>query len=412
MVQAWVRFAADAEIRARCVFVEDYDLTLARELVQGVDVWINTPRRPWEACGTSGMKVLVNGGLNLSVLALVGGGTFTPDGRCSGAPDSPDGDARDAAELFRILEDQVMPAFYDRDAEGVSRRWLARVRASLSRLTPLFSANRMLGEYVARGYRPAEDDLSARSANDAQAARAIAAWADRLSKNWKTLRFGRLETEETEQGIAIGIEGVLRRAVPGRCGGPALCGRGGEGPDDQRRHLAGDHQRIPVPRGSYHRGTRPRPLHAPPRPPRWRWPPFPKSCRSSPGITESAFAVQDPHLVLVVAGARDRGRRDRLLDTGQVGRREDQRERAQRLLELGPRPRPDQGHDGLPLRQDPGDGELGRTGPFFGGELLQRIDEPLVPFPVLAGEARQVRAEVTLRGRLGTTLSRPRDSTP
>jgi starch phosphorylase len=208
MVQAWVRFAADPAIRARCVFLEDYDLTLARELVQGVDVWINTPRRPWEACGTSGMKVLVNGGLNLSVLDGWWAEAFTPEvgWAISGTPDSPDGDARDASELFRILEDEVMPAFYDRDAEGVPRRWLAHVRTSLSRLTPLFSTNRMLGEYVARCYRPAEDDLSTRSANRAQVARAIDAWATRLNKNWQTLRFGRLETHETEQGIEIGIE--------------------------------------------------------------------------------------------------------------------------------------------------------------------------------------------------------------
>jgi glucan phosphorylase len=165
MVQAWVRFAADPAIRARCVFVEDYDLTLARELVQGVDVWINTPRRPWEACGTSGMKVLVNGGLNLSVLDGWWAEAFSPEvgWAISGTPDSPDGDARDADELFRILEEQVMPAFYDRDAEGLPRRWLARVRASLSQLTPRFSTNRMLGEYVARCYRPAEADLSART---------------------------------------------------------------------------------------------------------------------------------------------------------------------------------------------------------------------------------------------------------
>ena len=154
------------------------------------------------------MKILVNGGLNLSVLDGWWAEAFTPEvgWAIGGAPDSPDGDARDADELFRILEEQVMPAFYNRDAEGVPRRWLARVRASLSRLTPLFSANRMLGEYVARCYRPAEDDLSARSANQGQTARAIDAWADRLRKNWKTLRFGRLETEKTEQGTGIGIE--------------------------------------------------------------------------------------------------------------------------------------------------------------------------------------------------------------
>ena len=251
MVQAWVRFAADPAIRARCVFVEDYDLSLARELVQGVDVWINTPRRPWEACGTSGMKVLVNGGLNLSVLDGWWAEAFTPEvgWAISGTPDSPDGDARDADELFRILEDQVMPAFYDRDARRPSPP-VARARARQPLPAhPAFSTNRMLGEYVARCYGPAEDDLAARSANGAQAARAIDAWADRLSKNWKTLRFGRLETRETEQGIEIGIEVFFGELSPDDVAVQLYAEGEANIPMTNAGTLAGDHQRIPVPLG-------------------------------------------------------------------------------------------------------------------------------------------------------------------
>ena len=126
--------------------------TLAEQLVQGVDVWINTPRRPWEACGTSGMKVLVNGGLNLSVLDGWWAEAFTPEvgWAVGGLPGSAGGDGRDADDLFRVLEDDVIPAFYDWTADGLPRRWLAHVRASLSELTPRFSANRMLSEYVTR----------------------------------------------------------------------------------------------------------------------------------------------------------------------------------------------------------------------------------------------------------------------
>ena len=161
LVEAWIRFAAGADVRARCVFLEDYDLTVAKELVHGVDVWINTPRRPWEACGTSGMKVLVNGGLNLSVLDGWWAEAFDPDvGWAIGEPGQASDDGRDVAALFRIVEQEIVPAFYARDADGLPRAWLHRVRASLSRLTPRFSANRMLREYVAGYYGPADVEIA------------------------------------------------------------------------------------------------------------------------------------------------------------------------------------------------------------------------------------------------------------
>ncbi|HVZ72872.1 MAG TPA: alpha-glucan family phosphorylase [Polyangia bacterium] len=189
LVEAWARFADAPESRARCVFLEDYDLALAQELVQGVDVWINTPRRPWEACGTSGMKVLVNGGLNLSVLDGWWAEAYEPGvGWAVGSAGG--GDAEDAAALFELLEREVVPAFYDRDAEGLPRRWLAFVRASLARLTPRFSANRMMREYVARLYAPAERAVNARLADGARAGRALEQWRRRLSSAWPGIHFG------------------------------------------------------------------------------------------------------------------------------------------------------------------------------------------------------------------------------
>ena len=135
MVAAWVALASQPRYRRRVVFLEDYDIDLAQELVQGVDVWINTPRRPWEACGTSGMKVLVNGGLNCSIRDGWWDEGYTPEvGWAIG--DGKGGDAKqvdeeDANSLYTLLERDIIPLFYRRDEDGLPRAWLARIRSSM-----------------------------------------------------------------------------------------------------------------------------------------------------------------------------------------------------------------------------------------------------------------------------------------
>jgi glycogen phosphorylase len=214
LVADWVRFAMDPNVRARCVFLEDYDLALAQELVQGVDVWINMPRRPWEACGTSGMKVLVNGGLNLSALDGWWVEAYEPDvGWAIGAPDRPSDDERDAESLFRVIEEEIVPTFYDRDADGLPRAWLRRVRASLARLTPRFSANRMLREYVVGLYRPAERDVAARLSEGAAGARALESWARDLTVRWPGMRFGELTVQSVDSGWVISVEVFLNEVA-------------------------------------------------------------------------------------------------------------------------------------------------------------------------------------------------------
>src|SRR6202142_2813068 len=153
MIAEWIAFVNRPEVRHRAAFIEDYDMSLAEQLVQGVDVWINTPRRPWEACGTSGMKVLVNGGLNLSELDGWWAEAYTPDvGWALGEHDGVTSDSRDAEDLYAALEQRVVPEFYDRDDHGIPRRWLARIRASMAALAPTFSSNRMVLEYAERVY--------------------------------------------------------------------------------------------------------------------------------------------------------------------------------------------------------------------------------------------------------------------
>ena len=138
------------------IFLHDYDMGMAARLVQGCDVWVNLPRPPLEASGTSGMKSAANGGLQLSVLdgwwaeAYDGDNGWALPGEVEADPAAQD--ARDGAELYRLLEDEVVPAFYDRDADGLPRAWLARMRASLRSLPPAFCAERMLDDYVRRVY--------------------------------------------------------------------------------------------------------------------------------------------------------------------------------------------------------------------------------------------------------------------
>jgi starch phosphorylase len=152
-------FGVRSEQRAfeRAVFLEDYDLGVAARLVSGCDAWINVPRPPLEASGTSGMKAAVNGVLQLSVLdgwwaeAYDGANGWALSGDVDG--DHRAQDARHADELYRLLEDEVVPEFYDRDAAGIPQAWIRRVKRSMRTLIPAYSATRMLGDYENRMYR-------------------------------------------------------------------------------------------------------------------------------------------------------------------------------------------------------------------------------------------------------------------
>lgn len=189
-------FAARADTWDRIVFLEDYDMALAQYLVAGIDVWLNTPRRPWEACGTSGMKVLVNGGLNLSELDGWWAEAYAPDvGWALGDGQEhhePEYDAVEGVRLYDLLEQEVIPEFYDRDQDGIPHAWLKRIRASMSRLTPQFSSNRMVREYVDRIYSKASAALRRRIENGGQLAAELQAWQLRVREGWSAIRFGDL----------------------------------------------------------------------------------------------------------------------------------------------------------------------------------------------------------------------------
>jgi len=211
MIQSWSDFVRRAEIRPRVAFLADYDMSLAEQLIQGVDLWINTPRRPWEACGTSGMKVLVNGGLNLSELDGWWAEAYRPDvgwavGDGQEHGDDPGLDAREAEQLYNLLEEEVVPCFYNRNADGIPEAWVARIRASMAELTPHFSSNRMVREYVERLYLPASRLYHSRIADDARQASLLCHWRDSLEKHWAELHFGELHVQEENGEYAFTVQ--------------------------------------------------------------------------------------------------------------------------------------------------------------------------------------------------------------
>ncbi|MGB6429714.1 MAG: alpha-glucan family phosphorylase [Candidatus Acidiferrales bacterium] len=200
LVQEWVLFIRRPEVRPHAIFLSDYDMELTQQLVQGVDVWINTPRRPWEACGTSGMKVLVNGGINLSELDGWWAEAYAPavgwaigDGQEHG--DDPAWDAADAESLYERLEREVIPEFYTRDASGIPTAWVNRMRESMAQLTPRFSAHRAVHEYTEQRYVPAANAYQERAANKGAVGKQIADWEHNLEQKWSALRFGEVNVQ-------------------------------------------------------------------------------------------------------------------------------------------------------------------------------------------------------------------------
>jgi starch phosphorylase len=214
MIKKWIQYSRRPEVRGRVIFIPDYDLLLAERLVQGVDLWINTPRRPWEACGTSGMKVLVNGGLNLSELDGWWAEAYAPevgwalgDGREHG--DDAAWDAAEADALYALLEREVVPAFYARDGHGIPTLWVSKMRASMGRLTPRFSTNRVVREYTDRYYLPAAASYRERSAKRQALAARLVGWRGALAEHWHEARFGPVHAETHAGQHEVSVEVYL-----------------------------------------------------------------------------------------------------------------------------------------------------------------------------------------------------------
>lgn len=219
MLHQWISFVRRPEVRPHAVFLSDYDMLMAEQLVHGMDVWINTPRRPWEASGTSGMKVLVNGGLNLSALDGWWAEAYSPevgwafgDGREHG--DDPAWDAADAESLYQLLEQGVIPAFYTRDERGIPPGWVARMRKSMAHLTPTFSANRAVREYTEMHYLPAAAAYRNRAANGSQLGANLLHWQQELAEHWPKLHFGSFKAEQHAGNYVFQVQVYLDELDP------------------------------------------------------------------------------------------------------------------------------------------------------------------------------------------------------
>ena len=219
LILEWTRFIRRNDACPPVIFLADYDMLLAEHLVQGVDVWIDTPRRPWEASGTSGMKVLVNGGINLSELDGWWAEAYSPevgwalgDGEEHG--DDPSWDAAEAEALYERLEQDVIPEFYSRNAGGIPTTWVARIRESMTRLTPRFSASRTVREYTEQHYLPAASAYRARAADKGAAARKLVDWRNALTSKCAAIRFGAVIVETKGERHEFAIEVFLEGANP------------------------------------------------------------------------------------------------------------------------------------------------------------------------------------------------------
>jgi starch phosphorylase len=211
LIKKWVLFIRQPEVWPHAIFLSDYDMLLTENLVQGVDVWINTPRRPWEACGTSGMKVLVNGGINISELDGWWAEAYTPevgwalgDGKEHGA--DPAWDFAEAEALYSLLEREVVPQFYTRNEQGIPAAWLTRMRESMARLTPRFSASRAVCEYTEKHYIPAAGAYRGRAANKGALGKQLADWQQGLEERWTSLRFGAMQVAAKAEVNAFEVE--------------------------------------------------------------------------------------------------------------------------------------------------------------------------------------------------------------
>jgi starch phosphorylase len=203
-----VQLARRPEFRRRIVFIEDYDMVVARYLVQGCDVWLNTPRRPREASGTSGMKAAFNGVLNLSILDGWWDEAYQPGlgwaiGSGEEYADQEYQDRIEAGSLYELLERDVVPLFYDCSGDGLPRGWIAMMKRSMQALCPVFNTNRMVQQYVETAYLPAREQRLRLEDAACKRARALARWRGKVRKAWPSVRILAVDADRTE-GLRVG----------------------------------------------------------------------------------------------------------------------------------------------------------------------------------------------------------------
>jgi starch phosphorylase len=214
LIKNLIQISNREKLRRYMVFLEDYDMEIARYMVQGVDVWLNTPRRPLEACGTSGMKAVANGALHLSVLDGWWDEGFDPDiGWAIGSGERYDDhefqDELESRILYDILEKDIVPLFYNRGPDGLPRGWLAMMKTSLHRLCPMFNTHRMVMEYWSRFYVTSAKRRFELIERDWEGLKGLAAWRERIMYNWSNVKIKEIRMDtlsEIEMGTSYRAE--------------------------------------------------------------------------------------------------------------------------------------------------------------------------------------------------------------
>jgi len=224
LIKQLIQTTSRESLRRHMVFLEDYDLDIARAMVQGVDIWLNTPRRPNEACGTSGMKAVANGALHFSVLDgwwdegydreigwAIGNGEEYEDHAFQ--------DELESRALYDILEKDILPIFYERGPDGIPRRWVAKMKASMHKLCPMFNTHRMVSEYWNRFYRPAAERGAQLMEQDWENLKKLARWREKVMYNWtnvaiKGIRLPELSEVVVGQGYVVETDIYLGDLLP------------------------------------------------------------------------------------------------------------------------------------------------------------------------------------------------------
>ena len=209
LIREILQLSRRPEFHRRIVFLEDYSAVIARYLVEGVDVWLNTPRRPMEASGTSGMKAAFNGALNMSVLDGWWDEAYSPGagwaiGNGGDFPDLEYQDRVEAGSLYELLEREVVPLFYTRGADSLPRGWISLMKSSIRDLCPVFNTNRMVYQYTVEAYSPAASRYLRLEEDGFKRARALAQWRAKLRQGWGSVRITRLESDLPDE-IRVGL---------------------------------------------------------------------------------------------------------------------------------------------------------------------------------------------------------------
>jgi starch phosphorylase len=217
IIRQIVQLSRQEPFRRRVVFLQDYDMAMARYLVQGADLWLNTPRRPMEASGTSGMKAAMNGVLNLSVLDGWWAEAYQPQigwaiGQGEEYEDRHIQDEVESNALYELLEREIVPLFYDRRADGLPRAWLARIKAAMQRICPFYNADRMVRDYAVRFYLPAARRRQRLAEQNMAGVRALAQWKTTLHRHWSELRIESLEADVSSD-LTVGDRLEVRAKV-------------------------------------------------------------------------------------------------------------------------------------------------------------------------------------------------------